>query len=128
MSGIVRCVSPVHPEKAASPMAVTPLPIVTSRSPVQPANTANPRPVTPSGIVTLADYPRTFVYVYQALHGAACLHTGQADLAIALIETPLQRRWKEEYLPLWRDPQAIGWPAGLPEGCIQAWEFLQALP
>lgn len=80
------------------------------------------------GATTVVDYPKTFVYVYQALHGAACLHTGQADLAIALIKTPLRQRWGEKYMPLWRDPHAIGWPPAFLENCSWAWEVLQVLP
>lgn len=80
------------------------------------------------GVTTLIDYPKTFVYIYQALHGATCLHTGQADLAITLVETPLRQRREGKYMPLWRDGYAIGWPPGLPENCIWAWEFLQAIP
>ena len=52
VSGMVTDVSPVQPEKAELPIAVTPEGIVTEVSPVQPEKAVLPIAVTPEGIVT----------------------------------------------------------------------------
>ena len=73
-------------------------------------------------IVTL---PNTLCYIFQALHGATCMHTGQLSHAIKLIEINVCRNYGSKHTPIWQIPEIIGWPESLGNNSSSAWDFIK---
>jgi hypothetical protein len=84
----------------------------------------NPRGWSENGVAIVSQLPKTLAYVFQALHGAMCMSTGQYDLAIELADTKIKLRYQAEYRMLWQIQEIMGWPDTLQGNCVEAWEFL----
>ena len=80
------------------------------------------------GLTMIADLPYFLAYVYQALHGAICLFTGQLELALTLADMQIRDKYNGEHQSIWRTMKMIGWPGTLNRNCVTAWEFLIAAP
>jgi hypothetical protein len=68
--------------------------------------------------------PSTLGFVYQALHGAASLATGQIGTAVAFAQMPLKDRSSGAHKPLWAHREIVGWPDGLGGNCVAGWIYL----
>ena len=77
-----------------------------------------------SGRTLLVDFPTTLAYVYQGLHGATCLATGQLDIAFKLITASIEFPNLRESIPFWRHHGAMGWPEAFEGKCTTAWSTL----
>jgi len=88
----------------------------------------NPRDWNDSGFSVIVNLPDSLVYLYQALHGALCMQTGQIPLAARLARSRFQRRHDGKMRALMEEGEWIGWPKSISESCTGAWEFLKSLP
>ncbi|HYD49566.1 MAG TPA: toll/interleukin-1 receptor domain-containing protein [Terriglobales bacterium] len=86
-----------------------------------------PRNWNRSGRTLIVDFPLTLAYVYQGVHGAACLATQQVDQAIKLAISRTQFPGDQHVMPFWKHPGAIGWPAAFEGNCATAWATLNGL-
>lgn len=80
------------------------------------------------GIDRLVRYPKSLAFVYQALHGMTCVHTGQLDNALALVESQVRKRHGDHYAALWHDPYVMGWVPALGENFLRGLEFIRKMP
>jgi hypothetical protein len=80
-----------------------------------------------TGRTLVADFPVSVVFIYQALHGAACLNTEQPALALQLVTTNIELPGYSERLPLWRHHGVMGWPDVFEHRCTTAWEAVSSL-
>jgi len=76
------------------------------------------------GLTMLVDLPSTLGYIYQALHGAMCLYTGQLELALDLADMKVKDKYHGEYQSVWRLSRIVGWPETLGRNSITAWTFI----
>lgn len=81
-----------------------------------------------SGYTVVVELPETIAFFYQALHGAMCLQTGQLDLAIKFVKTPMEFPGWNESIPVWRNKGVMGWPKSLTHHATVAWKTLVSLP
>jgi hypothetical protein len=77
-----------------------------------------------SGLTMLVDLPYTLGYIYQALHGAVCIYTGQLELALELADMKVREKYHSEYASVWRISRIIGWPETLGGNSVTAWKFV----
>ena len=82
----------------------------------------------PAGRAHVVYMPELAVYVYQGLHGAMCLQTGQLPLALGLASTNVENRNRSEAFILWEGSNLIGWPESLGRKATVAWDVLATLP
>lgn len=75
-----------------------------------------------SGRTLLIGLPKAMVYVYQGLHGAMALATGQIELALALADMMLE--YSGGTMQLFRQHDLVGWPDTLEHHCHRAWRYL----
>jgi hypothetical protein len=80
------------------------------------------------GIVAVVEITDTLVFLYQALHGAMCVETGQFDLALALARSKFQRVNSFKPKSILDEPRWIGWPTSLGEHCTLSWDYLRDFP
>ena len=78
------------------------------------------------GNKVIVELPHTLGYVYQALYGAICLHTGQIQPAIRLANKKVYSASIGTTLPMWQVSKIIGWPGSLggDRDATKAWDFL----
>jgi hypothetical protein len=88
----------------------------------------HPNPWNRGGLVALVDFPSTMAFIFQALHGAVCLHTNQLTLAMNLAKARIHRERSNETFPLYQNHDVMGWPPTLDGNCVNGWNFLQKLP
>ncbi len=88
----------------------------------------NPRHWNRSGLNSIVELPDAVTYIYQALHGSICLHTGQLDLATEFVRGKITRRYNNKALPLNQCHELIGWPQSLGRESDKAWSFRINLP
>jgi hypothetical protein len=88
----------------------------------------NPANWPESGRTVIVDLPDTLVFLYQALHGAVCLQTGQVGLAIELARSRFQRAELGKAKVLMEKGAWVGWPRSISQSATVAWEFLVGLP
>jgi hypothetical protein len=62
-------------------------------------------------------------YVYNYLHGATCLATGQIEVAIRF--ATMRVRYQGETVPLWKQRQLVGWPDGFEGDAKKAWDYVE---
>jgi hypothetical protein len=77
-----------------------------------------------SGLVAIVELPNTLAYVYQGLHGAMCMSTGQYELALVFADTKIKRRYDNDYRMLWELRDIMGWLDTLGGKCTDAWKYL----
>ncbi len=76
------------------------------------------------GRTILVDFPTTLAFVYQGLHGATCLATGQLDIAFKLITASIEFPNYGESISFWRHHGVMGWPEAFEGKCTTAWSTL----
>lgn len=81
-----------------------------------------------SGKQIVSDLPIAIAYIYQGIHGAICLETGQIETALLLIKTPTDFPNISETIPLWKHHGVMGWPDGFEGKATTAWDELKSLP
>jgi hypothetical protein len=77
-----------------------------------------------SGSVAIAELPRALGFVYQGLHGAICMSTGQYELALEFVDNKIKTLYEREYRMVWEFRDIMGWPETLGGNCIDAWRYL----
>lgn len=77
-----------------------------------------------SGLTVLVDLPYALAYVYQGLHGAMCLWTGQLDLALSMAEMQVRNNYNSRYERMWEAPGILH-PETL-GNTEEAWKFLSS--
>lgn len=87
-----------------------------------------PRDWNRAGYNVIVELPETAAFVYQALHGALCLHTDQLNVAIKFIRNNFEFYNMREPLPIWEHHGVMGWPRSLGGISTDAWKALFALP
>jgi hypothetical protein len=87
-----------------------------------------PKDWNPSGLNTVVGLPGTIAFIYQALHGAMCLLSGQLPLAIKCAHTAIQCFGFNDPLSLLDHQRVLGWPHSLSGNARTAWEVLASLP
>lgn len=81
-----------------------------------------------NGLLKIVHLPYTVAYVYQALHGAISLLTGQLSLSIKLATTRIETPFNSAKKPLFQFPEIIGWPESLGDNSALSWKTLLNLP
>jgi hypothetical protein len=82
-----------------------------------------------SGSTDIVYLPESATFVYQALHGAACLSTEQLTLAVRLARERVgEGSSGKNSVPLYKTSEIIGWPHTLGKNSAIAWDFLWYLP
>lgn len=81
-----------------------------------------------SGLTVLTDLPFAGGFIYQSLHGAMCLLTGQLSLAIRFIRSKLETPGDSTLREISTIHPIMGWPRSLGGNSSTAWKFLIALP
>jgi hypothetical protein len=74
-------------------------------------------------LLMVVGMPEALAYVYNYLHGATCLATGQLDVAIRF--ATMRVRYQGEVLPLWKQRQLVGWPDGFERNAKKAWDYIE---
>jgi hypothetical protein len=77
---------------------------------------------------SIADAPRTLIFLFHHLHGALCMQYAQVDGALALAEMRLQAPRRNETEPLYKHRDLIGGPSTLGGRYDWSWEFLLQMP
>ncbi len=77
-----------------------------------------------SGLTVITELPNTLAYVYQGLHGAICMSTGQYELALELVDSKIKREYDTQYQMLWELRDIMGWLDTLGGKCTDAWRYL----
>lgn len=77
-----------------------------------------------SGLTVVVDLPGALCYVYQALHGAVCLLTGQLELALELVDMQVRDKSSSKFETLFNLSEIISHPASLMGHSDHAWKFL----
>jgi hypothetical protein len=82
-----------------------------------------------SGLTDIVGLPETVAYVYQALHGAACLSTEQLVIAVRLARERVgEGSSGKSSVPLYMTSEIIGWAPTLGGNSKISWDFLWELP
>lgn len=83
------------------------------------------------GMLTVrAETPTAAGFIYQGLHGAMCLQTGQLGLATKFIGSSIEPCSGTGSLPVWKYHTLMGWPTALGTAAgtaAGAWEVLETL-
>ena len=77
-----------------------------------------------SGLVILVNLPYSLAYVYQNLHGALCMYTGQFDIAVSLAEKKIRGVNEQNFKKLWQKTEIVGWPDSLGGDCGAVWDYM----
>ena len=78
-----------------------------------------------AGFRVLANLPHALGLVYQALHGAVCMHTSQPETALNLAMMSVQfSQSHETRSPLWKNHELVGWCGTIGDSCIDNWAYL----
>ena len=82
-----------------------------------------------SGPTVWTRFPETILFVYQALVGAASLHSGQPQIVFDLATTRVNYAWRRgrDSQPLFKATAIMGWPVSLAGDCGVGWEFLMKM-
>lgn len=80
-----------------------------------------------SGSTKIVNFPYSVAYVYQALHGAIGIFTGQLQISIKLATARFEQQFSSEKKPLFKFPEIIGWPESLGENSLLSWKMLLGL-
>lgn len=79
------------------------------------------------GLSVILELPESLVYVYQYLHGATALLTGQPKLAVALGGMGVSAGHGPGREPLWQARGMTGWPKSLGGSFTSGWRYLLGL-
>jgi hypothetical protein len=88
----------------------------------------NPAEWQRGGFVIRTELPETGAFVYQALHGAMCLHVGNLSAAMSLARTQTIPRTSSTALALWQRHDIVMWPHALGHDATLTWKTSLALP
>lgn len=77
-----------------------------------------------SGLSTLVELPSALGFVYQGLHGAIAISTGQIELAIKLVTMKISSHFNRKPESIWQHHDLMGWPRSLGRKSTDTWEFL----
>ena len=88
----------------------------------------NPKEWNRGGLNVVIQMPNAAAFVYQALHGAMCLYTNQANQAIELVRSRIKPYDYPETIEIWKMHEMIGWPTSFTGKCNEAWNVLATLP
>jgi hypothetical protein len=80
-----------------------------------------------SGMTFLTQIPSALVFTFQAVHGAACLFSGQVMKAIMLSRARVRDSYSSEMEALFKQPPLVGWPHSFSERPDLAWTYLVGL-
>lgn len=83
-----------------------------------------PRNWNQGGRTLIVEFPTSLVFVYQALHGAACLATEQLGAALKLVSAPIEFPTLREHIPFWKHHGAMGWPEAFEGKATTAWSTI----
>ncbi len=81
-----------------------------------------------SGLTVVTELPDALAFLYQALHGALCLETGQMHLAVRLVRSKFRRQHHSKNEIMVEESAWMGWPQSISDSCTVAWDFLTDLP
>lgn len=81
-----------------------------------------------SGLTPLVEFPSTLGYVFHYLYGATAIATGQTQVALSLATMTVRKTLQEGMVQLWRNGDLTGYPTTLGGNCVEAWQYLVALP
>lgn len=80
------------------------------------------------GFTVRVELPHAGGFVYQALHGALCLHTAQLPTAIRFMREEVALPAWAKPQPIFRVPDFVGWPNALGQDSRKSWNVLLTLP
>jgi hypothetical protein len=80
-----------------------------------------------SGMTYLAQIPAALVFTFQAVHGAACLFSGELMRAIVISRARLLCPYSSEMEALFKQQTLVGWPESLSQRPDLAWAYLVGL-
>lgn len=75
-----------------------------------------------SGFTVRTDLPDATGFIFQAIHGALCLHTSQLSTAINFVREEIKVSGSSERRPVHKIPQFMGWPGALAEDSRISWQ------
>ena len=87
----------------------------------------NPEEWVHGGLTHRIELPDAAAFVFQALHGAMCVRTGQLPVALRFLRTPVYRRDRGETVAFWRVHEFIGWPGPFDGDSRVSWRALAAV-
>jgi hypothetical protein len=82
---------------------------------------------TRGGVTIIVDFPMTLAFVYQGLHGATCMVSGQPTIALNLIKSNIEFPGWRERIPMWSNHGVMGWPEGFKGEATTSWKVLASL-
>lgn len=82
----------------------------------------NPAEWNRGGFVVRTELPETGAFVYQALHGAMCLHVGNLPAAVTLASIQTVARTSRDALALWQRHDIVMWPQALGHEATRTWK------
>jgi hypothetical protein len=80
-----------------------------------------------SGMTYLTLIPSALVFTFQAVHGAACLFSGELIRAIMISRARIREACSSEMEALFKQPVLVGWPESLGQRPDVAWAYLVGL-
>jgi hypothetical protein len=81
----------------------------------------------PAGYTYLAEIPAALTFTFQAIHGAACVYSGQVTRAITLTRARLVGSFRGDADLLYKQHELIGWPHSFNQRSNLAWNYLLGL-
>jgi len=88
----------------------------------------NPTEWQRSGLNVRIELPITGAFLYQALHGAMCLHVSNVSAAMKLARMELPIPQSAGVAPLWRQHGMVVWPVALGRDATASWRIISTLP
>lgn len=88
----------------------------------------NPAEWQRSGFNVRIELPTTGAFLYQALHGAMCLHVSNLPAAMKLARMELPTLNSAGVAPLWRQHGMVVWPVALGRSATESWKIISTLP
>jgi len=77
-----------------------------------------------SRLTAVVRMPEAIAYVYQGLHGAVSMNTGQLDVAMSLANMSVHMPRRDKRIRIRESRSIMGWPDSLGGNCITAWNYL----
>ena len=88
----------------------------------------NPAEWQRSGLNVRIELPITGAFLYQALHGAMCLHVSNLSAAMKLARMELPVPHSTGVAPLWQQHGMVVWPVAAWRNATASWKIISTLP
>ncbi len=84
----------------------------------------NPKDWNPSGNTIIVDIPWTIGFIFQALHGAMCMHTSQVDVAINFVNNKMSSKYSDKRAEMWKFYSLVGASDCFGRKSTESWEVI----